>query len=172
LCKEKGVNMKLYYKERTPHSLNDILLSSEYLRQNWKLIPRIVSVINQINNWSQLESSPSITFQFFKNRLGNAYSYVLSEMESLDLLRIKRTYRRKYANGRNDYGKCYSYSITGKCCNALADTNREYLYLLLTDNKECKNNKERIRKRKYNSNCSRQNRSRMRLGELGGKRLG
>jgi hypothetical protein len=142
--------MKLYYKEKTPHSLNALLLASEYFRDNWKLIPRIVSVINQINNWSQLESSPSITFQFFKNRLGNAYSYVLSELESLDLLQIRKTFRRKYSNGRYDKGKCYSYSITGKCCNALADTNREYLYLLLTDNKECKNNKERIRKRKYN----------------------
>ena len=142
---------KLFYKEKTSVSLNSILISNEYLKTNSKRIPSIIKFLNHILAWNVKDNgSSSITHNKWYDRFGGDYTLIKNALENLDLLECDYIWRSKYTNSAMDLGKCYNYQLTSKCHLALADTNKEYFYLLQTDKRAILRNQNNISKRGYN----------------------
>lgn len=138
---------KLYYHEKTPVSLNAVLLTDPYFAKHWKIIPTVVKVLNQILKWNQVDESKGgqsdITWKWFIDRFDADYTTVIHSLESLELLGVERA-------GRGQKGlKCFAYRLTEKCLPLLADSNREYLYRLLTDKTTKRKLQKSISKRGY-----------------------
>jgi len=141
------MNAKLYYKEATPHALNELLLQSSHISANPKLVPSIVWMLNRINAWNEKDNGKSrIHWKRFGNLWGKDYPKVLYALECLSLLKVTRL---KLEYHRNNH-KCYSYEVTKTAKAALRDTNKEYLYKLLTDPKQRRKTTKSISKRGYN----------------------
>jgi hypothetical protein len=139
---------QLFYKERTSVSLNNILLSNPYFAEHWKLIPLVIKFLNQLLRWNHADNGfSSITYRRFEARFHGEAIPVRDALESLGLLMVIRTWRKKGTNDKDDTGKCYDYYLTPKCQRALADANRQYLYLLLTDKPTKRRNQKQISKR-------------------------
>ena|ERR1039458_6150772 len=136
---------RLFYKEATPVSLNKIFLQSPYLTDHWQLIPSVVRMLNHILRWNHADNGfSSVTYRRFEARFHNDYIPVRDALESLGLLMVERIWRKKGTKGKDDLGKCYDYYLTPKCQRALADANREYLYLLMTDKATNRRNQKQI----------------------------
>ena len=132
----------LYYKEATPVSLNATLLSHPHFAEHWKVIPSVVKCLNHILRWNDKDNGfSSITYHYFYNRFRDDYTTIIRALDTLDLLRIDRVWIKNT--------KCYDYYITPKCQRLLADTNKEYLYLLLTDKATKRRNQKQISGRKH-----------------------
>ena len=137
-------NPTLFYKEKTSVGLNAILLTSPYFREHWKLIPSVIKTLSQILKWNHAdEGYSSITYTFFKSRFQNDYTSVVWALETLNLIQVSRQWIKNT--------KCYDYYLTPQCQRGLADTNREYLYLLLQDKPTIRRNQKQISDRKYNT---------------------
>ena len=142
------MNPILFYKERTSVSLNNILLFHPYFAEHWKVIPPVIRMLNHVLHCNHADDGfSSITHRRFKARFHGDYIPIRDALESLGLLRVIRTWRKKSAT---DSGKCYDYYLTPKCQRALADANRQYLYLLLTDKPTKRRNQFAISKRQHN----------------------
>ena len=152
------IEYPIFYKEATPVSLNTLLLSSPHIKENWKLIPTIVKQLNLILQWNIKDNGKSsITRTKWENRFGDNYAAFVRSLEEIGIITVTRTQRRKYTRGRNDKGKCYDYLLTPLCHSLLADNNKEYLHLLLTDKSE---------KRKIQKAVSRRGYSRLNYGDI------
>jgi hypothetical protein len=145
------VNKKFWYKEATPAGLNARLLSADYFNTNWKRIPSVVKTLNQVLQWNHTDKSLSeIPYTFWRNRFGDScYTQVISTLEGLSLLSVNHSYLPKDISW-DKQGHCKTYKLTAECVSLLADTNREYLHLLLTDKKARRRNQKRISDRGYN----------------------
>ena len=150
--KERIKNMNtsqdiLYYKEATPKDLNTLLMSHPLLKERWKLIPRIVRMLNQILIFNEKDGGKSdITYKFFKDLYKEDYTRIIQALEVLDLLKVTRI---SIPKSRNFKGKCYTYEVTETCQTLLANTNKEYLYKLFYDKKTIRKSQKLISKKKY-----------------------
>jgi hypothetical protein len=139
---------RIFYKEATPHSLNEILLQSPYITEHYKLIPRIWRTLNRVLAKNNRDDGKSdITRLFFKDRFGDEYPSIVRALETSGLLINDHVWIAKSAEFK---GKCFSYLLTDKCCTALADTNKEYLYKLLQDRPTIRRNQKQVSGRGYN----------------------
>jgi hypothetical protein len=82
---------KPFYHEKTPVSLNTVLLTDKYFGEHSKIIPAVVKVLNQILKWNAKDESnkggqSEITWRFFYDRLGADYSQIIASLNSLGLL--------------------------------------------------------------------------------------
>ncbi len=140
---------KVFYKEATPVALNSILLQSSYLQEHHTLVPRIVRTLNHILRWNEKDNGKSsITSRYFLRVFRGEYPHVVLALETLGLLLNDHVWIAQSSGFR---GKCYSYLLTDKCCAALADHNKEYLYKLLQDKPTIRRNRVRISQRGYNT---------------------
>ena len=138
----------LYYKEATPKDLNTQLMSHPLLKERWKLIPRIVKMLNQILTYNEKDGGQSdITYKFFHDLYKEDYTRIIQALEVLDLLKVKRLAIPKSGNFK---GKCYTYKVTETCQTLLDDTNKEYLYKLHYDKPTIRKVQQLISNRKYN----------------------
>ena len=137
----------LRYKEKTPRSLNNLLLGTLYFKTHWKKIPSVVRTLNHILQWNNIDGGESeITYQYFQNRFGPDYVRQLQILKSVNLL-IRG---HSYIVGGPTHGKCKEVRLTPLCHQLLSDSNREYLHKLLQDSVEKRRNQVRISKRGYN----------------------
>lgn len=137
----------LFYKEATPKDLNTRLMSHPLLKERWKLIPRIVKMLNLILIFNEKDGGKSeITYKFFHDLYKEDYTRIIQALESLSLLQVKRLAIPK---SRNFKGKCYTYKVTDTCQTLLANTNKEYLYKLFYDKKTIRKSQKLISKKKY-----------------------
>jgi len=142
---------RLFYKEKTSVSLNDRLLSHHYFKAHSKSIPTVIKMLNRILRWNTKDQGKSsITYHKFENMFQADHPIIISALEELDLMTVTRTWRKRLTCGRNDTGKCYDYQLTPLAHRELADTNKEYLYKLLTDKSAKRKNQKAISERGYN----------------------
>jgi hypothetical protein len=142
---------RLFYKEKSSVSLNDRLLSHPYFKSHWKSIPSAIKMLNRILRWNTKDQGKSsITYTKFRDLFRADHPIIISALEELDLMTVTRTWRKRLTCGRNDTGKCYDYQLTPVAHRELADTNKEYLYKLLTDKSAERKNQIAISKRGYN----------------------
>ena len=78
---------QLFYKERTPVTLNNILLSNPYFAEHWKLIPLAVKMYNHILHCNHADNGfSSITYRRFEARFHDDYI----PMSTMDLVSSPR----------------------------------------------------------------------------------
>jgi len=138
---------KLFYHEKTPVDLNSCLLADSHFADNWKIIPSVVKVLNQILRFNLRDEdkggTSDITWRFFHGRFGGGYTLIIQKLEDLGLLHVERA-------GRGEKGlKCYGYRLTEKCVALLSEENREYLQKILTDKTAKRRLQKNISERKY-----------------------
>src|ERR1035441_9754310 len=93
---------QLFYKERTSVSLNNILLSNPYFAEHWKLIPLVIKFLNQLLRWNHADNGfSSITYRRFEARFHGEAIPVRDALESLGLLMVIRTWRKKGTNDKD-----------------------------------------------------------------------
>lgn len=141
-----------YYKSKTSVSLNNLLSTNLYFKENWKLIPMAINQLNFILSWKNRNSGKtSIARKHWEKRFGQNYTKVVYALEELELMTVNRNdARRKYTRNRYDKGQCYSYLLTPLCCDLLGDENKAYLYKSMFDVKEIRKIQKAKSRRGYN----------------------
>jgi hypothetical protein len=106
-------------------------------------------MLNKILQWNDKDKGKSqISYTYYQNTLGNQYPTILVALEAIGTITNDRVWIAKTEDFK---GKCYAYKVTDICCQALADSNRQYLYKLLSDRNTKRKNQIRISKRGYNT---------------------
>jgi hypothetical protein len=145
--------MNVYYKEKTPIGLNSLLITDQFLKDHYKLIPSIINLLRFIGYWNQTgkkQGQSSISRTIFYDRYRGDYPQVIKSLEYLGLLTVTRYARQQFLRGIHDKGQCYTYSITDLCYDLLNEVEKEYLYKLFNDPKEIRKNQKRISDRGHN----------------------